>query len=305
MASGESSSSVEGGLKPSMVFPMPTDGVFKNRFVEVELGGRSVLELSDAEFEEKVAGRVWRHGVICVKNQDLTPAEMKQVSARIGEPVLLPPAFSFDNRDPEHLEIVRVGNMKVDGSIKPGVRAAEYWHSDGNFWGKPGYQIVNCLHAKVIPDTGGNTGFMDTTLALNSGLFDEKTKERLRRSTCLVSCRWISDFKDAKPEEMLPDVAMPCVSLHPKTGEETLYVPFTPKGLYDEVEKVHWMLNDDIWQKICAAGFTYEHKYEAGDLLLWDNVSLHHRSMGGYGNHPRLLFRAQARYDAPGQISKL
>jgi len=263
--------------------------------VDVDLGGRSVLELSDADFAAEVAHKIWKHGIICVKRQDLEPAQMKQLAQRVGEPLLLPAAFSFENRDPDNLEIVRIGNIKTDGKIVSGVRAAEYWHHDGNFWGQPGCQIVNLLHAKVIPPVGGNTGFMDSSLALHE-LFDGEFKARLERSTTLVSCRWISDFKNAKPEDMLPDVTLPCTPTHPKTGMECLYVPFTPEGLFDQETKEHWMANDDLWNKIVEAGYTYEHKYEAGDILLWDNLQVMHRSLGGYGDHPRLLYRAQARY---------
>lgn len=35
----------------------------------------------------------------------------------------------------------------------------------------------------------------------------------------------------------------------------------------------------------------YVHKYEDGDLILWDNVSTLHKSLGGYLDQPRLLFR--------------
>mmetsp|Transcript_5685 Transcript_5685/g.10196 ORF Transcript_5685/g.10196 Transcript_5685/m.10196 type:complete len:298 (-) Transcript_5685:154-1047(-) len=283
---------------PPMVLPVPPGGKAKNRFTSVDLGGKSVLDLSDDEFEQKVAQKIWKHGIICVKGQDLSPGDMKKLAERVGQPLLLPAAFSFENRDPDHMEIVRIGNIKTDGRIVSGVKAAEYWHHDGNFWGQPGCQIVNLLHAKVIPPVGGNTGFMDSSLAL-AELFKGEEKEKLQKSSCLVSCRWISDFKNAKPEDMLPDVTLPCVPLHPKTHEQCLYVPFTPEGLKDETTGKHWIANDDLWTKIVDAGYTYEHKYEAGDILLWDNLQVMHRSLGGYGDNPRLLFRAQARYSAP------
>lgn len=286
---------------PAMRFPTPKDGVLKNRYTAIDLDGRSVLELDDASFKKEVADKLWKHGIVCVKGQDLTPSELKELTARLGEPTLLPSCFAFDNRDPGHPEVVRVGNIKVDGSVVPRVTAAEYWHHDGNFWGMPGYRLVNLLHAKVIPPVGGNTGFMDTTMALHSDMFSAEEKQRLRDSTCLVSCKWISDFKNAKPEELLPDVTLPCVYPHPITGQETLYCPFTPKGLFDQKRKEHWKPNEDLWADMCENGYTYEHQWEQGDILMWDNLQVCHRSMGGYGNHPRLLFRTQARYGQPSK----
>ncbi|MCC2645768.1 MAG: hypothetical protein K0R94_1546, partial [Burkholderiales bacterium] len=39
----------------------------------------------------------------------------------------------------------------------------------------------------------------------------------------------------------------------------------------------------------------YIHKWEPGDLVIWDNMLVYHRSMGGYANEKRLLYRTQAR----------
>lgn len=35
--------------------------------------------------------------------------------------------------------------------------------------------------------------------------------------------------------------------------------------------------------------------WSPGDLVLMDNLQVMHRGMGGYGDHPRLLYRCQAR----------
>ncbi len=37
-----------------------------------------------------------------------------------------------------------------------------------------------------------------------------------------------------------------------------------------------------------------------GDLVLMDNLQVMHRGMGGYGDHPRLLYRCQARVPVSG-----
>jgi len=281
---------------PAMEFPVPKARM-KNRFLSIDLQGKKLSELSPQEFDRLVARKIWSNGIVCVKNQDLNPAEMKQVAAIMGKPLELPPAFSFENRDPANPEVVHIGNIRTDGKLVSNVKAAEYWHHDGNFWGIPGNQIVNILHAKIIPPVGGTTGFMDSSLGLRTYL-DNVTVNRLKKSTTLVSCRWISDFKNANPEDMLPDVTLPCVQTHPMTGEECLYLPFTPDGLLDQSNGENWISNDGIWDKLVSAGFTYQHQYEAGDVLLWDNLQVMHRSMGGYGDNPRLLYRAQSQYSS-------
>lgn len=51
--------------------------------------------------------------------------------------------------------------MNKDGSIRKNTKDAEYWHHDGDFWPSPLNRIVNMLHAKTVPKTGGKTGILD------------------------------------------------------------------------------------------------------------------------------------------------
>ena len=40
----------------------------------------------------------------------------------------------------------------------------------------------------------------------------------------------------------------------------------------------------------------YEHVYEPGEVLLWDNLQILHKAGGGFGDRPRLLLRTQTMY---------
>lgn len=42
---------------------------------------------------------------------------------------------------------------------------------------------------------------------------------------------------------------------------------------------------------MAEGGYMYEHEWEEGDVLFWDNMACLHRSMGGFFDEPRLLFR--------------
>ena len=46
----------------------------------------------------------------------------------------LPKEIAFNHVEPEFPELIRVGNVKTDGTMINGHRASEYWHMDGNFW---------------------------------------------------------------------------------------------------------------------------------------------------------------------------
>lgn len=42
---------------------------------------------------------------------------------------------------------------------------------------------------------------------------------------------------------MFPEAVHSVVNIHPFSGFEYLYLPFSPNGLYDTVEKKYWISN--------------------------------------------------------------
>lgn len=253
---------------------------------------------------------IWRHGVVCVPRQQLSAENLVRLSRRFGEPVVLPPCFFDGMRDPDYPQVCRVGNLRPgsesvrDADIRPDsvirdAKFGEYWHHDGNFYAAPRNAIVNALYAKVVPDVGGDTHFLDSTGALRAGHFGLDTEEQLRHTTITVSHEWISDFKNASPADIEP-MGMPhlhdAVQTHPVTKKDCLYLPLDPSGLKDERTGRHWTSSQDVWDRLQAAGFSYTHQWQPGDLLLWDNLQVLHRSGGGFGDRPRLLLRTQTMY---------
>ena len=298
-------------------------------------GGRSASDLNDSELRELLAA-VWRHGVVCVPDQSLSASQMVELSRRIGEPVVLPPCFFRGMREPGLPQICRVGNLRPgadsasDAAANPdlvisGHAVGEYWHHDGNFFGAPQHAVINVLNAKCVPPVGGKTQFLDSTGALHAGaltdangaasslggaetnadcrpVFTPAEREALDHTTLTVSHEWISDFAGAPMEDITP-MGMPhvhdAIQRHPVTGETCLYLPLNPEGLYDTRSGDHWAKSAEVWGRLEAAGYVYDHAWREGDLLLWDNLQLLHRAGGGFGDHPRLLLRTQTKYAQP------
>src|ERR1700741_4700214 len=92
--------------------------------------------LSQEEFLE-IRNAVPTHGVICIKNQNLDEQELVEFTQKMGEPVLLPEALGFNNTQKQFPDLARVSNVLPDGTLIKNHTAAEYWHSDGDFW-QPG-----------------------------------------------------------------------------------------------------------------------------------------------------------------------
>lgn len=236
-----------------------------------------------------------KHGVICLKGQTLSADELVSLTKRFGEPVLLPAGLRFNNTEAEYPELARVSNILPNGTLINKHAAAEYWHSDGDFWQPGRNYLFNLLYSLIVPEEGGATGFADLRQAYT--LLDANIKTRIKDLKVVVSCDEIPDFKDTPLEERQPDASHRVVHRHVETGQIGLYFGHT----FATIKHVPEQESNDIVSALVEAieqpECQYVHRWEKGDLLIWDNTSVMHRSMGGYGNHPRLLYRTQAFVD--------
>lgn len=200
--------------------------------------------------------------------------------------------------------ITRVGNVRMDGSIIPGARFGEYWHHDGDFWAPGQNFILNFLSGVRVPPVGGRTGFLDTQLACDA-LTDAARADLEGAYICVRACE-IDDFKAASASELPPDVRHPVMSPHPLTLQFALYLPDSSAGMRSRTGEPLGAVSGLVDAIIRRIGIV-EHTWAAGDLVIVDNLQVMHRSMGGYGDLPRLLYRCQARIpcDAASRASGL
>ncbi len=244
------------------------------------------------EHYNEIRKAIPEHGVICIKNQELKEEDLIQFTKKLGMPVLLPEALRFNNTKKEYPELARVSNILPDGTLLKSHKAAEYWHSDGDFWQPGKNYIYNLLYSKIVPDIGGETGFADLRMAYDA--LSHEIKERIAELEVVVCCDEIPDFKDTKPEDRQPDAYHRITHKHVETSRVGLYIGHT----LAKINKVPKEESDFVIRKLVDEienpANQYMHKWEVGDLLIWDNTSVMHRSMGGYGDFPRLLFRTQA-----------
>ena len=75
---------------------------------------KKVSDLTEKETLE-VQTLLEKHGVICIKNQDLSSEDLLKWVRKLGKPMDLPPGLAFDNQENQY--ITRIGNIKKDGSI--------------------------------------------------------------------------------------------------------------------------------------------------------------------------------------------
>lgn len=251
----------------------------------------NLKKLNEGEFI-KLREAIPKHGVICVKNQDFSPRELINFTKKFGDPVLLPEGLRFNNTQQEYPELTRVSNIRPNGELIPNHNAANYWHVDGDFWQPGENYIFNFLHALIVPEKGGETGFTDLRKAYE--FLDNDLKKAIENLQIVSSCADIPDFKNAKPEELPPIAYHNIKHKHIETHQTGIYINYPTT----RIDKLPIEESDKIMKELVKAiefeDHQYIHKWEKGDILIWDNTSVMHKSMGGYGNHKRLLYRTQS-----------
>ncbi len=237
------------------------------------------------------------HGMVYLRDQQLTPAQYVALGRRLG--TLEKHVFDqFLLKDQP--EIVVLSNIVENGQQMGVADAGQFWHTDGAFNTHP--HIYSMLHAQEIPtDAGGeplgDTMFVSTVHAFST--LPAQLQERLRPLRGLHSL--IIQYEKKKtsgigrhvpltPEQKArtPDLYHPVVWPHPRTGRECLYVnEGTTFGLEGVPAEEALALIRQLCEHISRPEVTYHHKWRVGDILIWDNFSTQHKVNFNFGPERR------------------
>jgi taurine dioxygenase len=144
---------------------------------EVTCGDVRVLE--EAAFRQ-VYQALLGHLVIRIRGQQLTDPELIAFGKRLGELDFAPLAKTGKERARTHPEIVVVSNVTENGEAIGVLRDAEVvWHSDNSYRDRP--LSYSALYSLEIPPSGGNTGFANMYLALET--LDPALRSRIEGRT--------------------------------------------------------------------------------------------------------------------------
>jgi taurine dioxygenase len=251
------------------------------RQIGVEVRGVDVKTMSEDEWRRIY--QAWLdHNVMCVRGQDLTIPDFIHYSERFG-PVTPHPSKS--TRHPEYPKITMLGIDKFDaqGKLRDEIyrRGAEGWHTDGAYNQAP-FKATQ-LYALAVPSRGGNTLFANGYAAYEG--LPQRLKHRLDGvvgAFAYSGRRGGSALLNPEDREWTP-VHHPIFRIHPETGRKSLY--FDPGKIVDFVG-IERAEGDELIAQLTEAmvqpDAEYHHKWEKGDIVIWDNRCSYHRAAGDY-----------------------
>jgi taurine dioxygenase len=235
-------------------------------------------EISDADFRA-IYQAFLRYQVLLFPPQDVPPGRQVAFARHFGEvQIHVMNQYHADG----YPELYRLSNLDEHG--KPNGRHPDRgtlaWHTDGSWQRVTGQATI--IYGEVMPETGGETHFCDMYGAYER--LDPAWKARiagLRAVHNLDFSRTRRHGEDPMTEEQKrakPPVDHPIVRTHPETGRKCIY-------LGDHAEYIVGMPYDEgraLIEELNALAvhpdLTYEHRWTAGELLLWDNRCVMHRA---------------------------
>jgi taurine dioxygenase len=270
----------------------------------VRWGGRLGAEISNIRLSgdlpaaaiDAIHQLLLRHKVIFFRGQEhLDDAEQERFARRLGGLVAHPTIGALNGT---------ASILELDASRGGG--RADQWHTDVTF--VDAHPKFSILRGVVIPEFGGDTAFANTVAAY------EELPPALKR---LAEDLWAvhsnaydyavrpqaTDADRKHFEEVFTgtvyEAEHPVVQVHPDTGERALLLGNFVQRFVGLNKGDSQKLFDLFQSHITAPENTVRWRWQAGDVVIWDNRQTQHYAVNDYGDQKRVVHRATVDGGAP------
>ena len=272
--------------------------------IETEIGARVLgVDLTNPLAQADVTtivSAIDRHAVLVFPDQHLDDDAQRAFTLNFG---------SIENARGGHVKnakdnrlsegLIDVSNINKDGALMAKDSRHHLfnignmlWHSDSSFRAIPASYSI--LSARETNPVGGNTEFANMRAAYAALSDAEKAEvEDLICEHSLMYSRGALGFLDFSDEEiaMFRPVRQRLVRTHPNTGEKSLFLSSHAGDIVGMEMPMARILLRDLTEHATQPRFVYAHRWQAGDLVMWDNQQTMHRVRRYDESQPRDMRR--------------
>ncbi len=264
---------------------MPIDVKPLSRNFAARITGVDLTRSIPADVLTEVEAAINQYGVLVFPDQAITDEQQIAFSRLLGPLEIAPYFVGEKRRRLQHRELEDISNLDPDGNqlALDDLRRLynlgnQLWHTDSSFKHKPAR--FSMLSARTIPDEGGETEFADMRAAYDA-LPDEMQRriEGLIAEHSIFHSRSRIGFTDFNPDvaQALPPVQQVMVRTHPGSGRKTLYLASHASHVIGWPIETGRKLIEDLLDFATQPQFVYQHRWQVGDLVMWDNRCTMHR----------------------------
>jgi alpha-ketoglutarate-dependent taurine dioxygenase len=270
--------------------------------------GASVRGLDLATADDDAIGAVRQalteHKVLFFPGQRLDPDSQVALGNRMGRLTVSHPVVP--GLDEAHAEIYALDS--ADNGF------ADVWHTDVTFVKRP--PLGSILRAVTLPPHGGDTNWADLELAFASlsapvqRLAEQLTAvhDGTREFGYYLAQRRQGEGSlwEGERYRRLEPVEHPVVRVHPETGRRSLFVnPGFTSHIVGVSDAESRYLLDLFYAHITRPEHIVRHRWQPGDVAMWDNRATVHYANRDYGDARRVMHRITLRGDEPVGVDAL
>lgn len=247
--------------------------------------GISLGEPLDSATVRAIEAAMDQYAVLVWPNQPLTQDEQIAFARALGQLDLGLRKVKSGPHRLKYDELADISNVTVYGEVASrthakivGNVANQLWHSDSSF--QQTRAKYSMLSAVVVPALGGDTEFADLRLA-----YEHLPEWRKQQVAGLVAVHYAlhsrfllgdTQYTEAQRNAIAP-AHWPLVQTDPRTGRKILFVGIHACEILGMTLAEGRMLLMDLLEHATQAAFVYRHRWQVGDLVMWDNTATVHR----------------------------
>ena len=251
-----------------------------SKIMGAEITGVDLSNKIDKKITDKILKAITNHLVVCIRDQNLNPKQLVNVSKLFGKPKKY---FVSDETIKNVPEVIVVTNRSKLFKNKPKVYAS-HWHTDDSYMKKPA--TLTFIYPEVLPKKGGGTDFINCYKVYQNLPKNLKSKVfNLFAVHKHLSRRNVSEVSKLTDEQkkLTPDVKHPLLRTHPLSNKKSLYInPNRIDHIVGFNEKESDKILDELYKFSFNSRFQYSHIYKKGDLVIWDNRCTMHKANSDY-----------------------
>ncbi len=238
--------------------------------------------LLDGTHAEEIRALLDQRGVLLFRGIAPGDDELRTIARTLGD---LRIGASKRGADGKVLNEGDEGVLKVslDPEVNPDYArfliGNHLWHMDGTYEEIP--PLATLFTPYKLSKTGGDTCFANTYAAFEDLPDEDKAELEKLRVVHMMSAALYPAKRDCTPEEYAiwysyPQRSHPLV-WHHRSGRKSLVL--STSGAY--VEGMHPAESHDLLERLMRHAtqdkYIYRHKWQLGDLVIWDNTGAMHR----------------------------
>lgn len=268
------------------------------------------------EATRKALYDLWlEYGLLLIRGENANPQTQIRFSELFGELEEHPLKSIRSGEFPQLMELSSEDSRTNPVSVWDGEEWVGRlgWHKDLIYTAKPNRGAI--LRAVHLPEQDGQTGYADQAKAYDA--LDDEMKQRIDDLKVIYRFEvnlYNMPFLDTstyvagpgapqKPADVgfpdFPDSRYPLVLVHPETGRKILNIcPMFLERVDGMAKSESDALLTELVAHVTRPEFAYLHRWQPGDMILWDNWRYMHSAPGVKPGAKRLIHRTTILGDA-------